>query len=140
MFGKLTKKDYYRGKSSNDGGVSTLVHDIVYNRNSETAQDGWQSTHSPVWDVVGRVAVTDVYEVEVSLKTDKPSGKCEQQLSEWRVNIEIVLAPEIICGELAKVDLVETAVVKSSAAQSLRKQKTEHTRLGLGGSTSRTGR
>jgi hypothetical protein len=112
-FEKLTEKDYDCGKSSNDGGVSTLVHDVVYNRNSETAQDGRQSTHSPVWDVVGRVAVTDVCEVEVALKSDKPSGKGEQQLSEWRVNVEIVLAPEIIRGEFAKVDLVETAVVKN---------------------------
>jgi hypothetical protein len=89
---RLTEKNDERRESTNDSRVSALLHDSVHNRDRETTEYGWQGTHSPVWDVIGRVAVTDVREVEVALKTDKPSRKSEQQFRKWRVNIEVILA------------------------------------------------
>ena len=107
---RLTEKKDDSGESTNYSGVSTLLHDTVYNRNSETTEDRRQGTHSPVWDVTGRVAVTNVREVKVTLKTDKPSSKSEQHLCEWRVNIEVVLATQVVGGKLAKMDLVKSIV------------------------------
>lgn len=105
--GTLTEKDYNRRKSSNDSRVSTLLHDIVYNRNRETTKYGWQCTHSPVRDIIGRVAVTNGRKVKVALKTDEPPRKSEQQLRKWGMDIEVVLATQIVGGELAEMDLVE---------------------------------
>jgi hypothetical protein len=124
--GKPTEKDYNRGKCSNDRGVSTFMHDIVDNRNRETTQYSWQGAHSPVWDVVCCVTISDVCELEVALKTDEPSRKSEQQLREWGMNIEIVLATQIICGELAKMNLIETVAPKKKlTARVLRRRKGE---------------
>lgn len=116
-----TEKDYDRRKSSNNSRVSTLMHDIVHNRNRQTAQNGWQGTHSPVWDIISRVAVSNVLEVEVALKTNKPSCKSEQQLRKWGMDVEIVLATEIVCGKLAKMDLIEAVAGEKLVARVLRR-------------------
>ena len=111
---KLTEKDNDRGKGSNDGGVSTLLHDIVHNRNGETAHYCWQGAHSPVRDVVGRVAITDVRKLEVALETNEPSSKGEQQLREWGMDVEIIFTTQVIRSELAKMNLIETVVIRNS--------------------------
>jgi len=123
--GRLTEKDYNRRKSSDDSRVSTLLHDIVYNRNRKTTKYGWQGTHSPVRDIVGRVAVTNGRKVKVTLKTDKPSRKCEQQLRKWGVDIEVVLATQIVGCEFAKMDLVETFAMKNLVIRAVKTQKVE---------------
>jgi hypothetical protein len=110
---ELTEKDYDCRESSNDSRVSTLLHDIVHNRNRETTEYSWQGTHSPVWDVIGRIAVTDVREVKIALKTNKPSRKSEQQLREWGMDIEVVLATQIVGRELAEMNLVKTVRTKA---------------------------
>lgn len=98
------------------------MHDKVYNRNREAAQYGWQCTHSPVWDVVGRITVTDVCEIKISLETDKPPRKSEQQLREWGMNIEIVLAAQVICGELSKMNLIEAVATENLVTCVLRRR------------------
>jgi len=119
---RLTEKDYDRGERSNDSRVSTLLHDIVHGRDSETTEYGWQGAHSPVWDVIGRVTVTNAREVKVALKTNKPSRESKQQFRKWGMNIEVVLATQIVGCEFAEMDLIETGRTK---AQSLEFQKTE---------------
>ena len=37
----LTEKDDDCGESSNDSGVSALVHDMVHNRDREATECGW---------------------------------------------------------------------------------------------------
>ena len=93
---RLTEKNDDSRECTNYSGVSTLLHDTVYNRNSETTEHRWQGTQSPVWDIIGRVAVTNVCEVKVTLITDKPAGKSEQQLCKRRVNVEVVLAAQVV--------------------------------------------
>jgi len=109
---KLTEKDNDRRKGSNDGRVSALLHDIVYSRNRETAEYGWQGTHPPVWNVINRVAVTDVREVKVALEANKPSRKGDQQLRKWGVDVEVILATKIIGSELAEMNLIEAIETK----------------------------
>ena len=121
---RLTEKNDYSRESTNDSRVSALLHDGVYNRNRETTKHRRQGTHSPVWDVVGRVAVTNAREVEVALKTNKPSRKSEQQLRKWGVNVEIVFATQVVGGKLAKMDLVE-AIAKDLVVRTLRRRETK---------------
>jgi len=122
---RLTEKNDDSRECTNYSGVSTLLHDTVYNRNSETTENRWQGTQSPVWYVIGRVAVTDVREVKVALKTDKPSSKSEQHLCEWRVDVEVVLAAEVVGGKLAKMDLVKATVGIFFSFRVLRRQTAE---------------
>lgn len=105
---ELTEKDDNRRKSSNDSRVSALLHDIENNRNRETTEYSWQGTHSPVWDVISRVAVPNVHKVKVALETNKPSRESDQQLRKWGVNVEVVLATQIVGSELAEMNFIKT--------------------------------
>lgn len=133
---ELTEKNHDRRKSSNNSGVSALLHDIVHSGDRKAAKYGWQGSHSPVWNVTGRVAVADVRKVKVALKTDKPSRKSDQQLGEWGMNVEIVLATQIIRSELSEMDLVKTIGVKIQLLGFSESKMRRRTRPGPGDSTS----
>lgn len=60
------------------------------------------------------VAVADVGKVELAVEADKPAHEAEEEFCERRVDIEVVFTEDIVRGELAKVDLVETAIWTTS--------------------------
>ena len=62
------------------------------------------------------VAVADGLELEVSVKPDEPAGQTVEQLREWRVDVEVVLALDVMRRELAKVDFVKAGVRSSQYA------------------------
>ena len=53
------------------------------------------------------VAVANGLELEVSVKADEPAGQTVEQLREWRVDVEVVLALDVMGRELAEVDFIE---------------------------------
>lgn len=54
------------------------------------------------------IAVANVCEIEFAIESDEPADKAEEELGEWWVDVEVVLAEDVVRGELAKVNLVET--------------------------------
>ena len=60
--------------------------------------------------MVRRVAVPNVVEGEAPIEPDEPAGKTEEQFGERRVDIKVVLARNVVCGEFAEVDLIKAAL------------------------------
>jgi hypothetical protein len=52
-----------------------FFHDCINNRDCETAEYGWQCMHSDIRDVVRGVAITDIVELEVCIKTYEPASQ-----------------------------------------------------------------
>lgn len=66
--------------------------------------------------MVVRITVTDVCEVEGAVIANKPTGKTEEELREWRMDVEVVLPCDVVGREFAEMDLVEaiTEVLRMS--------------------------
>lgn len=106
---RLTEKNQNRRKCGNNGRVATLLHDEVDNRDSQAAQDGGESSHANIRDVILSIAVSNVFEIEVPIESNEPASQTEEQFCEWRVHIEVVLPQDIVRGKFTEMDLVEAA-------------------------------
>lgn len=58
--------------------------------------------------MVFRVAVTDGFELELSIETREPSSETQKHLREWRMDIKVVLALDVVRRELSEVNLIES--------------------------------
>ena len=92
--------------------MSGFLHDRIDDRDCKTSKDGWQGTESNIWNVILRVAVTDVLEVEMAIVTYEPTSETKQHLGKRWVHIEIVFSSEIVRSKLSKVYFVEAGKVK----------------------------
>lgn len=89
--------------SSNDTSwqtVARLPHDQVGDRHGQGAENGGHSSKSDIGDLVGDVGIANVLEVEVTVISNKPAHKREQELAERRMDIEEVGSLEIVGSEL----------------------------------------
>ena len=83
--------------------------------------------------MVLRVAVSDVLELELAVEADEPASETEQELCEGRVDVEVVFARDVVCGELAKVYFIESACTLLSPEQRNATGMRALTRPGRGG-------
>ena len=54
------------------------------------------------------VAVADVLEAEGAIIANKPARKTKEEFREGRVYVEVVLSCDVIGGEFAEMDFIET--------------------------------
>ena len=103
-----TEQDDRGREDGNNGGVTAFLHNSVDNRDSETAEDGGKSTHAHVGDMSLSVAVADILEAEGAIIANKPARKTKEEFREGRVYVEVVLSCDVIGGEFAEMDFIET--------------------------------
>lgn len=103
-----TEKNKERGEGCNYGRITAFFHDGVNERNGESTECSRESAQADVRDVVFRVAVADVLELELTVEAREPACKTQQHLRERRMYIEIVFALDVVSCELAKVHFIET--------------------------------
>lgn len=84
--------------------------------------------------MVLRVAITDIVELELAIKANKPASESEEKFGKRRVDVEVILSEDVIGSKFTKMNFVESVVG----------EKAQHghvfilTRLGLDGSTCRS--
>jgi len=105
--GGRTEQDEGRRERRDDGRVSTLLHDGVDDRDSETSKDSRERTHPNVGDVGRSVAVADVLKVELAIKADEPASESEEKFRQRGVHVEVVLASNVVGREFPEVNFVE---------------------------------
>ena len=103
----LTEKNQNSRESRDNCRKTSLLHDSIDDRDGHTSEHSWERPHSDVGNMSLRVVVSNVLELEVSVKADEPAGQTVEQLREWRVDVEVVLALDVMRRELAEVDFVE---------------------------------
>ena len=107
---ELRTKQYDRSrKRSNDCRITALLHDRINHRDGKTAHDSGESTHSNKRNVIYRVTITDIVELEMSIEAYKPASQTKQHLGKGRVNIKVILAQDIEWREFSKMDFIEAA-------------------------------
>ena len=104
----LTEQDDGGRERGDDCGVAALLHDSVDDRDREATEDGGKSTHAHVGDMSLSVAVADILEAEGAIIANKPARKTKEQFREGRVYVEVVLSCDVIGGEFAEMDFIET--------------------------------
>lgn len=88
-------------------GVSALPHGEIDDRDSEGTKEGRHRAEGDIGDPVINVGVSDVIELEVAVKADEPAHEGEQELSEWRMDIEEVCPLEVERCELSKMNFIK---------------------------------
>lgn len=105
-----TEEDQARRERSDDDRVSALSHDPVDDADRETTEDSRHAPHADIGhvDAVDRVdvLVADVVELEVAVEAREPPAETVQHLRERRMDVEVVLAQDVIRGELGDAHAV----------------------------------
>lgn len=91
-----TEKNDRRRERSNDRRITALLHDGVNNRDSQASHNRRERPHADIRHMAGGVAVSNVLEHELSVEAHKPAGEPEEQLRERRVDVEVVLAEDVV--------------------------------------------
>lgn len=76
--------------------VARLPHDQEDDWDGEGTKRGGHSTVCDIWDLVGNVRIADVLEEKLALVSNKPSSKCEEELSKRRVDVEEVGSLQVV--------------------------------------------
>lgn len=105
-----TEKDNRSRKRCNHCSVTALFHNSVNDRDGETTKECGQSSHSHIRNVIFCVAVADILEVELAIKSNKPASEAEKEFGEGRVYVEIVFSCDIVGGEFPKMNFVESRI------------------------------
>lgn len=80
--------------------VSRLPHDHEDGRDGKSTHGRGHGAVCDVRDLVRDVRVTNVFEEEAAIVSDKPAGEGKEELSEGRVHIEEVGSLEVVGSEL----------------------------------------
>lgn len=102
-----TEKDERCRKGSDDGSITTLLHDPIDDGNSETAENCGQSTHAHVWDVVLRVIVTNGLEVETTIESNEPTSEAKEKLCKGWMHVEIVFSRYVVSRKFSEMNFVK---------------------------------
>ena len=73
----------------------------------EEAKCGGDHTHSDIWHS-DFIIFPNIFEIKVSIISRKKCSERDEEFSQRRVDIYIVLSFDVLRGKLAKVDFVET--------------------------------
>lgn len=76
--------------------VAGFPHDQVDDGNGEGSHQSGHRSVGDVGDVVVNIGIADVLKEEASIISHQPSRECEQELAEWRVNIEEVRPLQVV--------------------------------------------
>ena len=76
--------------------------------------------------MVFRIAITNILEVEIAVEPREPTSGTEHQLGQRGVDIEVILAKDVVRGELPEVHLIE-ALLKVRNSLAMTKKQTTHT-------------
>ena len=112
MRSQLTEENKEGGEGGNGNGVARLAHDGVDQGNGDGAHDSDEAAHRDVRHAGPDVIVTDGREAEAAVVPDEPARKRIQHLGQRGVDVKVVLAPEVLVREAAKVHLVEHDLVR----------------------------
>ncbi|KAH3666160.1 hypothetical protein OGAPHI_004349 [Ogataea philodendri] len=126
----IVEQDQKGSKSTCWDGVAALLHGVEHQWDGESAEDCRQGSKRNVRDGVGNITVSNIVELEFSIKANKISNKGDQELGKRRVEVKKVGSLEVVRGKLTKVDLVEhhfvwvPDIVESGAQSEKRQQHT----------------
>jgi hypothetical protein len=128
---RRTKADKRSREGGDDGRVSSLLHDGVYEWDRKRAKHCRKSTHANERDVVVRVRVTDVFKVELAVKADEPSSKSEEHLGERGMDVEVILALDVLGSKFTEMHFIEAGGNRSDIGKSAVDEHTYTTSSGL---------
>ena len=67
--------------------------------------------------MVFRIAITNILEVEIAVEPREPTSGTEHQLGQRGVDVEVILAKDVVRSELPEVHLIEALLkVRNSSA------------------------
>lgn len=107
----VVKKNESSGERGNGGRVARLFHDPEDDWDGGGAQEGGERAHADEGHLVDGITVADVGKIEFAIESNEPADKAEEELGERWVHVEVILAENVVGGELAKVNLVENDLV-----------------------------
>jgi hypothetical protein len=96
----VVKENQASGENAGRETIARLPHDEVNNRNGQSTENRGQRPEGDIWNLVGDVRIADVLEMEVTVISNQPSHKGEEELAEWGMDVEEVRPLEVIRGEL----------------------------------------
>lgn len=107
-----TKQDNTGRERCNDCRITALLHNRINDWDGKATQDSGESTHSNKRNVIYRVTIPNVFELELSIEAYKPTSQTKQHFGERRVNIKVVLSWDIVRRKFSKMDFIKTAYKK----------------------------
>jgi len=60
--------------------------------------------------VIFGVAIANVLEVELTIKSNEPASEAKEKFCEWRVYVEVVFPCDIVGSKFPKVNLVKARI------------------------------
>lgn len=75
-------------------------------------QHGWEHAHSNIWDTRFEIILANIFEIEISVKSTKPTGKRNEEFGKRGVNIH--KEPSLDVFGRKTTEAVSTGISKSA--------------------------
>lgn len=91
-----TEQNQSRGNQTRGEAIPAFPHGQKHYRNGEGTHECRHSSKGHVWDLVIDIRVANVVKLEVAIISNEPAHEGEQELSEWRMDIEKVCPLQVL--------------------------------------------